>query len=41
VDDQFVAFGRDEHDDLEQIRGGVGSDDQSSVWIVTEIFDDE
>ena len=41
MDDQFVAFGGDEHDDLEHIRGAVGSDDQPSVWILAEIFDEE
>jgi hypothetical protein len=41
ADDQFVAIGGDEHGDLEEIRGAFGSDDQPSVWILAEIFDDE
>jgi hypothetical protein len=41
VDDQLVALGRDEHDELEQVGGSVRSDDEPPVGIVTEIVDDE
>ena len=41
MDDQLVALGRDEHDELEEVGGSVRSDDESTVGIVTEIFDHE
>ena len=41
MDDQFIAFAGDEHDDLEQVRCSVGTDDQPSVWVFAEIVDDE
>lgn len=41
MDDDLGTFGADEHDDLEKIARGVGSEDQSSVGILAEIVDGE
>lgn len=41
MDDQLFAFGGDEHDELEQVGGSVGSDDEPSVGIFAEVVNDE
>jgi hypothetical protein len=40
VDDQLVAFSRDEDDNFEQVRGAIGADDQPSVWVFAEVVGD-
>ena len=37
VDDQFVAVVEDEHDQFEEARGGVGSDDHPAAGVVLVI----
>jgi hypothetical protein len=41
VDDQLVAFGGDEHDDFDEVRGTVGTDDQPPVGVPTQVVDDQ
>ena len=36
MDDQLVTFVSDEHDDLEKVRGTVGTDDQSSIGVLAQ-----
>ncbi len=40
MNDPLVAFGGDEHDELEEVGGLIGSDDEPSVGILAEVVDD-
>lgn len=41
MDDQLVAIGGDEHDDLDEVGGAVGTDDQPPVGVFAEVVDDK
>ncbi len=41
MDDHLVALGRDEHDDLEQVPGAIGSDDELAIRVLADVVDDE
>ena len=40
MDDHLVAFSGDEDDDLKEVRGVVGADDQPSVRVLAQVVDD-
>ena len=40
MNDHLVALVCHKHDDLEKIRGAVGTDDEPTVGIVAQILDD-
>ncbi len=39
MDNQLVALVGHEHDDFEQVRGAVWSEDEPAVGVVTEVLD--
>ena len=41
MNDQLVALGGGEDDDLEQVGGAVGTDEQPSVGILADVVDDD
>jgi hypothetical protein len=41
VDDHVGALGGEEHDELEEIRGAVRTDDEPSIGVIAEILDGE
>jgi hypothetical protein len=41
MDDEFIALGGDEHDDLEKVRGAVGTDHQPAVRVLAEVIDNQ
>lgn len=41
MDDGLVTFAVHEHDQFEQVAGGVGADDEPSVGVLAEVFDRE
>ena len=41
MNDQFIAFGRDEHREFGEVGGVVGADDEPPVGILAEVVDEE